>query len=80
MSESKTAARGGSHISRWASRHAPRPERGREDESGAGAEDPNEEYADAFARVRLVHAWVGAAAALVGLLMAFVALFERLTR
>lgn len=38
------------------------------------------QYAGAFARVRLVRAWLGAAAALVGMLMAFVALLERLTR
>ena len=39
-----------------------------------------EQYAGAFARVRLVRAWVAAAAALVGMLMAFEALLERLTR
>jgi hypothetical protein len=39
-----------------------------------------EQYAGAFARVRLVRAWVAAAAALVAMLMGFVALLERLTR
>jgi hypothetical protein len=36
-----------------------------------------EQYAAAFARVRLVRAWIAAAAALVALLYGYVALLER---
>jgi hypothetical protein len=37
-------------------------------------------YAGAFARVRLVRAWVAAAAALVAVLSAYVTLLERLVK
>ena len=37
----------------------------------------DEQYAGAFARVRLVRAWIGAIAALVAMLYAFVALLDR---
>jgi hypothetical protein len=43
-------------------------------ESGA------EQYAAAFARVRLVRAWIAAAAALVAMLYAYVGLLERVVR
>ena len=46
-------------------------------ESGAGEV---EQYAGAFARVRLVRAWIAAAAAMVGMLYAFVALLERVVK
>ena len=46
-------------------------------ESGAGE---SERYAGAFARVRLVRAWIAAAAALVAMLYAYVALLERVMR
>ena len=39
-----------------------------------------EEYAAAFARVRLVRAWIAAAAALVAMLYGYVALLERVVR
>ena len=39
-----------------------------------------EQYAGAFARVRLVRAWIAAAAAMVGMLYAFVALLERVVK
>ena len=39
-----------------------------------------EQYAAAFARVRLVRAWIAAAAAMVALLYGYVALLERLVR
>ena len=41
---------------------------------GGGAE----QYAAAFARVRLVRAWIAAAAAMVALLYGYVALLERM--
>lgn len=37
-------------------------------------------YAKAFARVRLVRAWIAAAAALVAVLASYVALLERMVR
>jgi hypothetical protein len=37
-------------------------------------------YAGAFARVRLVRAWIAAAAALVAVLSAYVTLLERLVK
>jgi hypothetical protein len=37
-------------------------------------------YAGAFARVRLVRAWIAAAAALVAVLYSYVALLERMVR
>jgi hypothetical protein len=37
-------------------------------------------YADAFARVRLVRAWIAAAAALLTMLYGYVALLERVVR
>jgi hypothetical protein len=37
-------------------------------------------YARAFARVRLVRAWIAAAAALVAVLASYVALLERMVR
>ena len=81
MSESKTATRGTSHTTRRAPRNAPpQPKRVDGDGPAVGDEERSEEYAGAFARVRLVHAWVGAVAALVGLLMALVALVERLAQ
>ena len=46
-------------------------------ESNAG---DAERYAGAFARVRLVRAWIAAAAALVAMLYAYVALLERVVR
>jgi len=39
---------------------------------------PDEQYAGAFARVRLVRAWIGAAAAMVALGYAFNTLLDRL--
>ena len=39
-----------------------------------------EQYAGAFARVRLVRAWIAAAAAMVAMLYAFVALLERVVK
>ena len=39
-----------------------------------------EEYAGAFARVRLVRAWIAAAAALVAMLYGYVALLERVVK
>ena len=47
----------------------------------SGAVDRNgEEYAAAFARVRLVRAWIAAAAALVAMLYGYVALLERVVK
>ena len=47
----------------------------------SGAVEPNgEEYAAAFARVRLVRAWIAAAAALVAMLYGYVALLERVVK
>ena len=81
MSESKTATRGTSHTTRRSPRHAPpQPTSAAGDGPAVGHEERNEEYAGAFARVRLVHAWVGAVAALVGLLLALAALVERLAQ
>ena len=45
-----------------------------------GREEGAEQYAAAFARVRLVRAWIAAAAAMVALLYGYVALLERLAR
>ena len=39
-----------------------------------------DEYARAFARVRLVRAWIAAAAALVAVLYSYVALLERVVK
>ena len=44
------------------------------------AEHEAEQYAGAFARVRLVRAWIAAAAAMVAMLYAYVALLERVVR
>jgi len=44
------------------------------------AERDADEYAAAFARVRLVRAWIAAAAALVAMLYGYVALLERMVR
>lgn len=79
MSDSKTAARGRSRPAREGLRHSPTQTKRRKGDGESDAVDGEEEYAGAFARVRLVRAWVGAVAALIGLLMAFVALLERLT-
>ena len=38
------------------------------------------QYADAFARVRLVRAWIAAAAAMLTMLYGYVALLERVVR
>jgi hypothetical protein len=46
----------------------------------SGVERATDEYAGAFARVRLVRAWIAAAAALVAMLYAYVALLERVIR
>jgi hypothetical protein len=46
-------------------------------ESGAAEA---ERYAGAFARVRLVRAWIAAAAAMVAMLYAYVALLERVVK
>jgi len=43
-----------------------------------GAEE--ERYAGAFARVRLVRAWIAAAAAMVAMLYGYVALLERVVK
>ena len=45
--------------------------------SGAGEVD---RYADAFVRVRLVRAWIAAAAAMLTMLFGYVALLERVLR
>ena len=45
----------------------------------SGAEDV-ERYAGAFARVRLVRAWIAAAAAMLTMLYGYVALLERVVR
>jgi hypothetical protein len=45
----------------------------------SGAEEV-ERYAGAFARVRLVRAWIAAAAALVAMLYGYVALLERVVK
>ena len=42
--------------------------------------DEAERYAAAFARVRLVRAWIAAAAAMVAMLYAYVALLERVVK
>jgi hypothetical protein len=42
------------------------------------APGPNDDYAGAFARVRLVRAWIGAAAAMVALGYAFSTLLDRI--
>jgi hypothetical protein len=47
------------------------------DASGVGGA---EQYAAAFARVRLVRAWIAAAAAMVALLYGYVALLERVVQ
>ena len=43
-------------------------------------ETAREKYAAAFERVRLVRAWIGAAAALVTVISAYVAVIERVLR
>jgi hypothetical protein len=48
--------------------------------AAAAAVSGAEQYAGAFARVRLVRAWIAAAAALVAMLYGFVALLERVVR
>ena len=45
-----------------------------------GDAESADQYAAAFARVRLVRAWIAAAAAMVALLYAYVALLERVVR
>ena len=45
--------------------------------SGAGE---GEQYAGAFARVRLVRAWIAAAAAMLTMLYGYVALLERVVK
>jgi hypothetical protein len=47
--------------------------------NGSG-EGGAEQYAAAFARVRLVRAWIAAAAAMVALAYGYVALLERVVR
>jgi hypothetical protein len=47
---------------------------------GSAPAKPDEQYAGAFARVRLVRAWIGAAAAMVALGYAFNTLLDRLLR
>jgi hypothetical protein len=47
---------------------------------GCALTKPDEQYAGAFARVRLVRAWIGAAAAMVALGYAFNTLLDRLLR
>jgi hypothetical protein len=42
------------------------------------AEPAREDYTGAFARVRLVRAWIAAAASLVAMVSAYVALLERI--
>ena len=44
------------------------------------ADRATDEYAGAFARVRLVRAWIAAMAALVAMLYGYVALLERMLR
>jgi hypothetical protein len=47
----------------------------------AGAEEgADHEYDAAFARVRLVRAWIAAASAMVGMLLGWLAVVERLVR
>jgi len=46
--------------------------------AGLSGEGGAEQYAAAFARVRLVRAWIAAAAAMVALLYGYVALLERM--
>jgi hypothetical protein len=46
----------------------------------AHGEGGTEQYATAFARVRLVRAWIAAAAAMVALLYGYVTLLERVVR
>ncbi|HET9797300.1 MAG TPA: hypothetical protein VFP90_04905 [Gemmatimonadaceae bacterium] len=43
-------------------------------------DDAKDEYAGAFARVRLVRAWIAAASAMVGVLAGWLALVERLVK
>jgi hypothetical protein len=47
---------------------------------GSAPVKADEQYAGAFARVRLVRAWIGAAAAMVALGYAFNTLLDRLLR
>jgi hypothetical protein len=43
-------------------------------------DDVKDEYAGAFARVRLVRAWIAAASAMVGMLLGWLAFVERLIK
>ena len=51
-----------------------------EHERERGHETTREKYAAAFERVRLVRAWIAAAAALVTVISAYVAVIERVLR
>ena len=51
----------------------------RAEEKGEGEREA-ERYAGAFARVRLVRAWIAAATAMVAMLYGYVALLERVVR
>jgi hypothetical protein len=44
----------------------------------AAAQPGREDYTDAFARVRLVRAWIAAVSALVAMVSGYVALLERI--
>ena len=59
-----------------------RPKRHSKSEAAAPRDEaePTDVYAGAFARVRLVRAWIAAVAALVTMLYAYVALLERVIR
>jgi hypothetical protein len=52
----------------------------RKHEREQGRKVPREKYAAAFERVRLVRAWIAAAAALVTVVSAYVAVIERVLR
>ena len=53
---------------------------GRVVEKSGAVERNDEQYEAAFARVRLVRAWIAATAALVAMLYGYVALLERVVR
>lgn len=59
-----------------------RPKRHSKSEAAAPRDEaePTDYYAGAFARVRLVRAWIAAVAALVTMLYGYVALLERMIR
>jgi hypothetical protein len=59
-----------------------RPKRHSKSEAAAPRDEaePTDDYAGAFARVRLVRAWIAAVAALVTMLYGYVALLERVIR